>query len=138
MKIKALLTSIMIAPWLTSIMIASCSPVYAGELVENDRYELPEVENPAVHVACRDLEAVTKLLDTLEQQIQIYLSTGLPPEKCEVFVPAPILLPAHELYSLYVADDNRLFGIVRAEYAQGQYFWSYIDGNLLVISKGDT
>lgn len=119
-------------------LLASCAPAYAGELVDNDRYELPDLENPAVHVICKELEYLTSLLDTLAVQIQIYATTGQQPEGCYVFYPAPLILPAHELSSLYVADDNRLFGVVRAEYEEGKFFWTYIDGSLLVTPKSDT
>lgn len=119
-------------------LLASCVPAYSGELVENDHYELPEYSSPAVHVVCMELENLTSLLDTLAVQIQIYATTGQHPEGCSVFHPQPLILPAHELFSLYVADDNRLFGVIKAEYEEGKFFWTYIDGNILVIPNSDT
>jgi len=118
-------------------LLASCAPAYAGEFVENDRYELPDYSNPAVHVICQDLESLTAMLDTLQQRIQEYAVRGKHPDGCSVFVPQPLILPAHELVGLYVTDDNRLFGVIKAQYSEDGFFWAYIEGNLLVTPKSN-
>ena len=113
------------------------TPLAAGERIENDQYELPDLTNPAVHIICVDTVPLMDLLDNFRVKIDRYMTAGEHPDGCVVFYPVPFVLPEHYLDHLYVTNDNKLFGIVVFE-MESKDFWTYIDGHMLVKGNQDT
>jgi hypothetical protein len=121
---------------LTIAAILAASSGNAGERVENEEYRLPDFDNPAVFVICQNSDALEALLDNLSEFIRLYNEIGFVPPNCSVFIP-PIPIGEHHLEYLWVADDNRLFGVIRLP-AGEQTFWTYIDGQIMVKGKEGT
>lgn len=124
---------------LISATLLATTPVFAGERFENETFSLPPTnENPAmVHIICMDLDSTYKLLDNLPYMIQIYMTTGQPPENCAVFYPIPIALGEHKLDHLYLTDSGELVGVILIPLEDGEA-WTYINERLMVKGKEGT
>lgn len=121
------------------LVVASCQPMMAGDLLENLKYSLPNVENPRVVVVCRTKSAMINMLDNLENYKLVYNTTRVSPPDCIVNLQGMVIDADHWIESLLISDEGKLYGLIEIDtISQGasENIWTYIDEQFMVKKDG--